>query len=60
MKHTAKEIIELSKKILNNSGFGYDDENQIKCVELNEDSFWVITKIKTFGRFLFYGKTGFW
>jgi len=44
MKHTAKEIIELSKKILNNSGFGYDDENQIKCVELNEDSFFGYNK----------------
>jgi hypothetical protein len=44
MKHTAKEIIELSKKILNNSGFGYDDENQIKCVELSEDFFLIITK----------------
>lgn len=44
MKNTEKQILELSKKILNNSGFGYDDENQIKCTELNEDSFFGYSK----------------
>ncbi|MEC3876742.1 hypothetical protein [Chryseobacterium salviniae] len=46
MKNTEEQIIELSKKILNNSGFGYDDENQIKCVELSEDSFFGYNKNK--------------
>ncbi|WP_370899425.1 hypothetical protein [Chryseobacterium gossypii] len=39
MKNTEQQILELSKRILNNSEFGYDDENQIKCTELNEDYF---------------------
>lgn len=44
MKYTKQQILELSKKILNNSGFGYDDENQIKCTELNEDHFFGYSK----------------